>query len=379
MSEGDVGSVIDTLVFESTNGREPAMIHVAGDVFAIAYRGVNDDGFVVTVTIASDGSIDDSVIDSYEFDPLMCMNPEIIHIHGHIYAITHRGDGSDGFVDTITISDVGAITKSVTDSLEFDTTACDRSYIIQVHSDIYAIAYAGAGSDGWLATVKISSAGAIHDTIVDSYEFDGVRCAEPVLFHIAGNVYGIAYEGDDYDGYIKTVTISSLGAITDAVIESWEHDATQGTYHAALHIAGNVFAIAYKDDTDDGVLFTITISDAGDINTSKIDTLIFDGTYANFIKMIPISGNVYAIVYCANDQVGTVSTVSIAEDGTIEDTLIDSAVFEAVDAYEPAIVHIAESIYAIAYRNTDDHGVLKTIDIETSVLGARHELMMGIG
>jgi hypothetical protein len=44
-------TVIDTLEFDTSDGFEPDIIHVSGDFYAIAYRGINNDGFLKTVEI----------------------------------------------------------------------------------------------------------------------------------------------------------------------------------------------------------------------------------------------------------------------------------------------------------------------------------------
>ncbi len=97
-------SVIDTLEFDTSDGYEPKIISVGGDVFAIAYRGPNDDGFLKTVSIASDGQITDTVIDTLEFDTSDGFEPDIISVSGDIYGIAYRGANSDGFLKTVEIN-----------------------------------------------------------------------------------------------------------------------------------------------------------------------------------------------------------------------------------------------------------------------------------
>ena len=55
---------IDTLEWDTANGYFPQIIPVSGDVYAIAYRGTDVDGFLKTVQITSDGQIGNAVIDS---------------------------------------------------------------------------------------------------------------------------------------------------------------------------------------------------------------------------------------------------------------------------------------------------------------------------
>ncbi|GAJ16267.1 unnamed protein product, partial [marine sediment metagenome] len=138
------------------------------------------------------------------------------------------------------IGDIG----EVIDSLEFDPVAGYYSDIIHVAGNIYAIAYTDSDDHGWLKTVSIAGNGSI-GAVIDSLEFDPVWGYLPVIIHIAGNVYAIAYEGGPgYNGWLKTVSIAGNGSI-GAVIDSLEFDPAVGSYPDIIHIAGGVYAIAY--------------------------------------------------------------------------------------------------------------------------------------
>ena len=71
------------------------------------YTGAGDDGFLKTVTIATDGQIMNSVIDTFEFDAVSGKDPSIISIADDVYAIAYEGNGSDGFLVTVTIATDG--------------------------------------------------------------------------------------------------------------------------------------------------------------------------------------------------------------------------------------------------------------------------------
>ena len=82
-------------------------------------------GLTTTVTVTANvtgedgsaGDITDTVIDSLEFDTVYGHMPDIIHISDNIYAIAYRGNGNDGFLKTVAIASDGDITNSVLDSL----------------------------------------------------------------------------------------------------------------------------------------------------------------------------------------------------------------------------------------------------------------------
>jgi len=304
--------IIDILEFDTKKGLEPDITHVSGDVYAIAYHGDGDDGFLKTVDITSG-----TVIDTLEFDTAKGLEPDITHVLGDVYAIAYHGDGDDGFLKTIEIAPSGQITDTVIDTLEFDTDKGLEPDITHVSGDVYAIAYAGKDDDGFLKTVEIAPSGQITDTVIDILEFDTKKGLEPDITHVLGDVYAIAYHGDGDDGFLKTVEIASSGQITNTVIDILEFDTKKGLEPDITHVLGDVYAIAYHGDGDDGFLKTVEIASSGQITNTVIDTLEFDATQGNTPDIIHVSGDVYAIAYAGDGDDGFLKTVEIASSGQI--------------------------------------------------------------
>ncbi|MBN1643726.1 MAG: hypothetical protein JW856_02760, partial [Dehalococcoidales bacterium] len=110
-------------------------------------------GITVTKTQASGtaaGTITDTVFDSLEFDTSDCYKPEITNVSGNVFAIAYGGSGNDGFLITVDIAANGQIADTVIDTLEYDTSNGLDPDIIHVSGDVYAIAYCGSGNDGFL-------------------------------------------------------------------------------------------------------------------------------------------------------------------------------------------------------------------------------------
>jgi len=293
-------------------------------VYVIAYTGDTDDGFLKTVQIAGSGEIGNEEIDSFEFDVVKGKTPDIIPISGDVYAIAYAEDGDDGRLITVTIANDGQITEAIIDSVEFDNAKGKTPNIIHISGNVYAIAYAGDGDDGWLITGTITAAGQITDTLIDSLEFDPVKGKTPNIIPISGNVYAIAYAGDLDDGFLITVTIATDGQITDTVIDTLEFDTSQGKTPNIIPISGDVYAIAYAGNADAGSLKTVTIATDGQIADPVIDTLEFDSAKGKTPNIIPVSGDVYAIAYAGNGDDGFLKTLTIATDGQITDPVIDT-------------------------------------------------------
>ena len=293
-------------------------------MYVIAYTGDTDDGFLKTVQIAGSGEIGNEEIDSFEFDVVKGKTLDIIPISGDVYAIAYAEDGDDGRLITVTIANDGQITEAIIDSVEFDNAKGKTPNIIHISGNVYAIAYAGDGDDGWLITGTITAAGQITDTLIDSLEFDPVKGKTPNIIPISGNVYAIAYAGDLDDGFLITVTIATDGQITDTVIDTLEFDTSQGKTPNIIPISGDVYAIAYAGNADAGSLKTVTIATDGQIADPVIDTLEFDSAKGKTPNIIPVSGDVYAIAYAGNGDDGFLKTLTIATDGQITDPVIDT-------------------------------------------------------
>lgn len=365
-AEGDIGPVIDTEEFDTSDGGSPEIINVGTDTFAIAYSGSGSDGFLKTYTVDSSGAITSPEIDSLEFDTSNGSEPDIIHVSGDVYAIAYRGQANDGFLVTVTISAAGAISNSVIDTEEFDPSSAFEPSIVHVSGDVYAIAYRGPQNDGFIKTVTIGAAGAITAGALDTFEFDTSDGTTPDIINVSGTTFAVAYQGSGGDGFVKTVTISALGIIVGLAIDTFEFDTTDGITPEIQNISGTTYLITYQG-TGGGYLKTITISALGTITNPAVDTEQFDTT-ATAPRAINVGTDTYAVVYSGVDADGFVKTYTISAAGAITNPAIDSLEFDTADTTTPSIVHVSGDVYGIAYTGTASDGFLKTLAIGEATL-----------
>jgi hypothetical protein len=362
---GDIGSVIDTQEFDTSDCRGPSIVRVADDVVAIAYSGPGDDGWLKTYEIDASGNITDTVIDSLEFDTSDCYEPSITHVLGEIYAIAYRGPGDDGWLKTVDIDGDGNIGAAVIDSQEFDGSDGREPSIVRVADDVVAIAYRGPNDDGWLKTYEVDASGSITNTAIDSLEFDTGDGREPSIAHVLGEIYAIAYRGPGDDGWLKSVDIDGDGNIGAAVIDSQEFDSTDCRFPSIVRVADDVVAIAYMGPNDDGWLKTYEIDASGNITNTAMDSLEFDTDNGLEPSIAQVSVDIYAIAYAGYDDDGWLKTYEIDTSGNITDTVIDTLEFDTTYGVGPSITHVLGDIWAIAYRGPDYDGFLKTVGIES--------------
>lgn len=320
------GIITDTLVdsweFQPSNGEFPDIVHVSGNIYAISYQGPGSDGWMMTVNISDAGDITNSAIDTLEFDPGLCNYPEIIHVSGDYFAIAYQGIGSDGFVKTVRIQSNGQIDNSTVDSLEFDTGRGVTPKIISIASDIYAIVYSGPGSDGWVCTVDISTTGIIGNSVTDSFEFNTSRCNFPDIEHISGNVYAITYNGASpthgelQGGIVTSITIQPGGTITQSIIDQEVFEASTIAINDLIQVSGDLYAVAYALSSDIGTIKTLNIESDGNITGTIIDTLIYEASRGDYPTIISVGSGVYAIAYTGPGTDGFIITIGIDTGGS---------------------------------------------------------------
>jgi hypothetical protein len=357
--------ITNTFVYDAVKGKEDSIVAVSGDIYAIAYSGDGDDGWLITVDISSDGTVN-SIVDSYEFDADKGKQHHIQYVAGNIYAVAYSGDTDDGWIVTLEIATDGTITKSLVDSWEFDAVKGKTPFLFKLASGIWAIAYSGDGDDGWLGTVTLSDAGAIGSSFIDSWEFDEDKGKEIDVLNISGDVFALGYSGDTDDGWLLTTDIATDGTITKTAIDSWEFDATKGKAPDLIHIWDDVYAVAYSGNTDYGWLFTVDIASDGTITKSFVDSLEYEPTKGKDPQIIHRDDEVYVISYNGPNDDGYAATFSISTTGEIGATAIDTLEFDTDDAKKSQILQIDQNIFMIAYSSKpggSDTGKITTIDI----------------
>lgn len=331
--DGTIDTVIETQQFSGL-GQDPDVIHVDGDVYAVVYEGPSEYGWIVTSEILSDGTIGDHTGTRSTYEHLDAFNfasgneidePDIIHIDSTVYAVAYSYFGNDLYLETLDIPNDGAEITTIENGNLLDGDG-DYPEIINIGTDRYAIAYQDESNDGQILTIDIDSAGNIGSTI-DSWEYETSNGETPDILNIAGDVYALAYEGPNSDGFIRTINITDTGFITktgyDLSDTQLEFDTNTGKFPDILQIFQEIYAIVYTGPGNDGYLKTLAIYPNGTIS-SIIDIIEFDTTNGERPHIKLIDGDVYVIAYEGASNDGYVSTLAINKDGIIGDTAFDS-------------------------------------------------------
>lgn len=383
MAYGDIGAVIDTLEFNTIQGMDCWGIHVAGNVYAVAYQGPSGFLNVTTFEIAADGNIGAAVIDTQVFSSYWGVLPQIVHISGSVFAMVYQGVSYRLTVQTISIADDGTIGASI-EILELNALDSRCPKIIHVAGSVYAISYIElAATSIKVCTVDISSGGDIN-AIIDSITLTTAGNYYSTLVKVAAGIFAVQYN-DTVDGTtVDTISIAEDGNIGAAVIDTQIiAAATTVLAEGMTEALSGVFAIAHVGTDLDGFISTVTIGAGGEIST-VVDSLEFLATDVTQIHILHVGDGICAITFKdANVTDGRVSTVQTDASGNIDGAIIDSLAFEGTSYIDGMLLHISGDIYAAFYGANGPDGYVKTLDISTPPAAPperpHHEMIMGMG
>ncbi|GAG74365.1 unnamed protein product [marine sediment metagenome] len=307
-----------------------------------------------------------NVIDDGIYDAVTGFAPQVVEVATGILAIAYQGAGNDGWLKTFSVDGAGNI-GAIIDFLEFDTASGYYPRITEARPGIFAIAYWEMGTGGILKTVDIDAVGNI-GAVQDTLMFD-VASETCDIVTISTGIVAIFYRGADDDGWIKTYPIDAVGNI-GAMIDTLEFDGAYATDPRVIpRGGGDIYTIVYTSQAaghNTGKMATVDIDSAGNIGAVQ-DSWVFDPADGNNPKITQISGDVHCIVFSrdvAGEQWGRMGTVNVETDGTITGhAFIADYYFDTTRGKFPNIIHISDTTYAIAYQGTDGDGFVILIDI----------------
>lgn len=318
------------------------------------------------------GDITESIIDTLIIETGQGVYPQVLHISGNIYAVAYTGPGNDGWIKTFSCDSAGSLGAAVLAELEFDATQGTYPHLIHISGTTYAIAYTsetGYYSAPGIRTLTISDDGLtislIDVWIPDSTNGSGRGC----LTHVAGTVYAYSYHthSSNHNGLLITLNIADNGTITKSAIDTLDIGTLSGDsvlFPHALFLkraVGNYF-LACGIWSDPAFAYTVEISDAGAIAAAPIDTYQFAND-VSAISIIELDPGYYCAAYQGlPGSGGNITTFSVDSSGNIS-TEIDRQKYD-VNGWDPMIVTLTETMRAIVYRGSyQTQGTIQTWEV----------------
>jgi len=308
---------IASIEHETSGASYHSIVKVDSDTYAVAYADVNNDANIATFTISADGTSITEVT-SLKHDTGKGLYNSLVQVDSDTYALAYTGAGDDGYIATFTISADGTSITEVT-SLEHDTGEALHNSLVQVDSDTYAIAYAAQDFDGYITTFTISANGS-SITKISSLEHDAVRGTHNSFIQVDSDTYALAYCGDSQDGYITTFTITADGSSITKVA-SLEHDLTIGYWNSFIQVDSDTYVLTYRGTDVDGYIATFTISADGS-SITEVASFEYDIVKGMYNSLAQVDSDTYALAYTGDDNDGFITTFTIQSDGSMGSTTI---------------------------------------------------------
>ena len=250
---------VASLEHETEMGRHNSIVKIDSDTYALAYSDENEKGWIATFTITSNGS-SITEITSLKHNNNQGLYNSLAQVDSDTYLLAYTGPDNDGFISSFTISSDGtSITEIV--QLEHQTSHAEHNSLVQVDSDTYALAYSGPDDDGFITTFAVASDGS-SITEVATIEHNTSDASFNSLIQVDSDTYVLAYSGTGEDGFIATFTISSNGA-TITEVDEIEHDTEKGRYNSVAQVDSDTYALAYAGLNSDGFIKTFSIQSDG--------------------------------------------------------------------------------------------------------------------
>jgi len=381
--------VVDTVEWDEQEGRNTGLRSVCRvnntEYWAITPcgdSGADEDGWVRVLQVYNaDGTIPGPV-DSYEYDATDGYYANILAIpDSDKYLIAYR-DTTSAKVTLVTVQiwENGTIHKTNIDTQQL---TYDGMYVVlyQLSDEVFAVTYMNAGdNDGFIETFRVYTNGTI-GSLLDIEEFDEAFAARPYMCVVDGNTVAITYNSVGANGDYSLVTYDvnfDTGIIDDTQLDKWDYETEPDGHSYIDKIGDETFEVIYVSD-DDIYAKTLSISDAGAITESFIDTLTVEtgdttAYLQKFTVMDPLTAsNGQGVVgataqgLIGNEKDGYMWTWNVSSNGTLGDSYISKFEFDTSDnKYFAKVMWVSKNYYLVVYTSTGDDGYASTVYIDTN-------------
>ena len=311
-----------------------------------------------------------------EFDPIMGMQPALVHMSSIKYLCAYRGDRDDGWACILTVNPADW-SVSAAGFLEYDTKSGITPALAKIDDTNFLCAYQGDRGDGWACILYEWPAGSGTLEKGRELEFDPSSSLIPALCQI--DIQG------DTSHYLCTYADAEIPASVHAlvlnvtIIPGVMMELTSGpsiTFTSALatqtalaKIDGIHYLCAYagKNGSNHGaaVVLTINTSDWTITTETHYD---FDGEVAEVPALAKIDDThylcAYQYPYPSYEGHAVVLTVNPA-DWSISKEPISGIVIDSV-AKDCKLCQIDDTNFLCAYRDTNYDGVAVVLTVNTS-------------
>ena len=364
--------------FNGSNARFNSMLHIANDIYAIAYEGANNKATITTIKITNAGSVtNSSFVATEEHDDNDGEYNQLVHLTGNKYVLFYNGAADDGFAKVFKITADGQTIEQLSSANEFAVSFYEHGSALKMTDSTLVLAYSGANYDGVLKTFTVAADGSsivVNDNVNGNNNFlehDNQHGTENSLIRADEDTYILSYSGYGDDGRIATFTIppdgSSITEVASALFSdngiSWDNSLVQVDHDTYVN-AGYSYNTSGDNGTY-GVLETFTIPQDGSAITSVAAHKFTAINLGRYTKLLKLNANEYILAYRGEGNDGFLEMYTISSNGqTITKKWQNK--FDTDDSQDPDIVRLDKNTVAVVYTGSGSDGFIQTFDIGTS-------------
>jgi len=264
-------------------------ITVDGEVRAICHASAGGAVYLTTINITDDGVITVPPIDSATIvtGTFTSMWSDILHIAGTVYLLGYRGAGATIYLQTRNIANDGTIGAAI-QSWAFETTSPGTVVLYHITGTVYACIFRSieiGAHPSVLFTVDIADDGTITEAFIDSLTLEAADSVSSIrMVNIAGGTkYAIVYRnGTDDNITLATVDIQNDGTIAAAITDS-DTIADMDDPDIIYYDTGK-YLVVYQNSTGiEAKIYNINVGGViGAVDETK--TMTGPGSYANIVN-----------------------------------------------------------------------------------------------
>ena len=347
---------------DNRQGNYNSLVKVADDIFALAYTGYSNDGYIRTFKIDASGNI--AAKNSIEHNKNFGTYNALTHLTGTTYVLAYTGVSNKGKMSTFTIPANGASITNVK-TINMDASRSQWNAIHKMTDSTVVVVYEGSGPKFLMKTFQISSDGKTITEKKSETIFEG-KANWNAITQVDANTYVIATQGKDDDGYLYTYDVAPDGSSIAKVTEL-EFDDEKSLHHTLYNAGSNSFVLAHTGTSNSrtyGKMFTIP-ADGSKIKQIYNTKLNDYGSGQSALSRI--DADTYAFAFSGNGLDGIMSSLTIRAG----DTVLPVISFIAINDDNSSVqVTFNEDVYNSAGAS----GSLEVSDFSLTITGGTAKL-----
>ena len=353
-----------------SNATYNSMLHIAGDVYALAYEGASNKATISTIKITTAGSVtNSSFVATEEHDSNNGEDNELIHLSGEKYVLFYKGQSNDGFAKVFKITANGETIEQLSSALEFAPNDYWEGSAVKMTDSTLVFAHTGQSYDGWIKTLKVASDGSTI-TQVANKEHDTDYGQYNSLVRANKDTYILSYNGANNRGRIQTFTIPPDGSSITEVANAAFADNGYSYHNSLVQVDHDTYLNAgYSYNTSGsagyyGVLETFTIPTDGSTISSVANLKYTTASTGKYNKLLKLNANEYILAYTGSGSDGFIEMYTVSSDGATITKKWQNK-FDGDNSWND-LVRVDKNTIALTYSGSGSDGYIQTFDIGTS-------------